>query len=611
MTKVSNSRFTAYNFPMIVLFFAFANNQLNPLPTLQREANELFRLLSPGELQQRYILYVDRFATREKIVYYLTQYKDNIALFHYSGHAGRDALQTEEEISHAGGIAHLLGQCPKLKMVFLNGCSTQGQLKTLQEKGIPGIMATRSPVEDKKATDFSIRFYQALSVQDKLETAFELAKGDVLTQQPDLNLALHRDFVFNWSDSDPVDPNAPQWGLFVDGKREDVLGWQLPQVVIPPPPTDFTPNELLIDTLIEALAPYAREVRNIKRDIEDGEPVDFADKRLAILNSLPAPIAEQLRKLMVPLGDSDKGFDKIGAARAEQLAKTSQTIIELFTYTLLSQLWDSREAHPDLQIAAHDREMLLHFFEMKREERENFQFIPLLEVLHNMLQQLAVPRFIKELDKLKDSYQQGSPFFMACHYLAALKRRLNRDELAPHEIPEACCQGEASLAAIFKELGFLANYTLAAVRMIDVVKFRHNPTATFRHSLVRLVKLMGGLEEKNEDLDEYMDSRSVLLLRKPGKKNETPDPNEKKYLNLSPFIIDENAFDEKNSDVSKVYFFHYFDKALGKYAFRHAYKPDDLPLIVSDEKYKLVKIQFEAFSKLMFGSETSKESISL
>ncbi len=587
---------------MNVLFFAFANNQLNPLPTLQREANELFRLLSPGELQQRYLLYVDGFATREKIAYYLTQYKDSLTLFHYSGHANRDVLQTEEEISHAAGMAHLLGQCPKLKMVFLNGCATQGQVAALQAQGIPAVMATSAPVEDKQATDFSIRFYQALSVEDRLETAFELAKGDVLTQTPDLRLDLHRSLV--WAAESEWE--APQWGLFVEENREDVLNWQLPQVAIPPPSTDFTPNERLIDTLIEALSPYAREVRNLQRDEEAGEEVDFADKRLAILNSLPAPIAEQLRKLMVPLADSDKGFDKISAARAGQLTKTAQTIIELFTYTLLSQLWDSKEAQPDLPIAAHQRDMLLHFFEMKREEKESFPFIPFLEMLHKLLQELAVPRFIVELDKLKNTYQPDAPFFMACHYLAALKRRLHHDELAPHEIPEACRQGEAMLGAIFQELGFLANYTLAAVRMIDVVKFRHNAKATFRHSLVRLVKLMGGLEEKNEDLDVYMDSRSVLLLRKPSEKHKTPDPHEKRYLNLSPFVIDENAFDEKNSDVSKVYFFHYFDPASDKYAFRHAYKPDDLPLIVSKEKYPLVKIQFEAFRELMFGMETSK-----
>ena len=590
---------------MDVLFFAFANDQLNPLPSLQKEANELFRLLSPGELQQRYILYFDRFATREKIAYYLTQYKDNLTLFHYSGHAGRDALQTEKGISHSAGIAQLLGQCPKLKTVFLNGCSTEGQVKGLQAKGVPSIMATSSPINDQKATNFSIRFYQALSVQDKLETAYELAKGDVLTKDPNLDLGLYRDFEIDFSDEEVVKSDQPQWGLFVKEDRDDILSWQLPQSVSPQTQTDFHPNELLIDTLIESLAPYAREVRNIKRDEEDGEEIDFADKRLAILNSLPAPIAEQLRKLMVPLADSDKGFDKISEARAEQLVKTSQTILELYTFTMISQLWDLIQGDSDIKFLPHQKETLQRFFKMNREERENFQFIPLLKMLGEVLEQEKETSFILEIDKLKVAYQEGSAFFQAFHYLDALKRRLDRDELESNEVTEACRQGEISLADIFKELGFLANYTLAAVRMIDVVKFRHTPTATFRHSLVRLVKLMGGLEEKSEEFDDFMDSRSVLLLRKPPKKGKEPPPGTKRYLNLSPFVIDENAFDERNSDVSKVYFFHYYDQGMKKYVFRHAYKPEDIPLLVSDDKYPLVKTQFQAFMELIFEGETN------
>ncbi|MCB0845291.1 MAG: CHAT domain-containing protein, partial [Bacteroidetes bacterium] len=388
---------------MDVLFFAFANDQLNPLPSLQKEANELFRLLSPGELQQRYILYFDRFATRENIAYYLTQYKNNLALFHYSGHAGRDALQTEEGISHSAGIAQLLGQCPKLKMVFLNGCSTEGQVKGLQANGIPSVMATSSPVNDRKATDFSIRFYQALSVQDKLETAFELAKGDVLTKDPNLDLSLHRDLVFDFSVAEVEKSDKPQWGLFVKENREDILTWQLPHTISPPPKTDFTPNGLLINTLIESLAPYAREVRNIKRDEEDGEEIDFADKRLAILNSLPAPIAEQLRKLMVPLAESDKGFDKISEARAEQLVKTSQTILELYTFTMISQLWDLIQGNPQIKFSLHQRETLQRFFKMNREERENFQFIPLLKMLRKVLEQEKETAFILEIAKLKEA----------------------------------------------------------------------------------------------------------------------------------------------------------------------------------------------------------------
>lgn len=132
------------------------------------------------------------------------------------------------------------------------------------------------------------------------------------------------------------------------------------------------------------------------------------------------------------------------------------------------------------------------------------------------------------------------------------------------------------MAEIFKELGFLARYTLAAVRMIDVVKFRHYKTAKFRHALVNLVKVMGGLELQEELLDKFMDSRSVLLL----KKSETQTT----YINLSPFVIDENAFEEDPPDVSKVFFFYYYDRAQDKYAFRHVNKPGDKPLEVSNDR---------------------------
>ena len=70
-------------------------------------------------------------------------------------------------------------------------------------------------------------------------------------------------------------------------------------------------------------------------------------------------------------------------------------------------------------------------------------------------------------------------------------------------------------------------------------------------------------------------------------------------MNLSPFVIDENAFDEKTTEISKVYFFYFHDSEQGKYSFRHAYKPDDIPLVVSRDKYELVKAQFEVFNDLI------------
>jgi hypothetical protein len=578
---------------MDVLFFAFANDPANPLESLKKEADELFRLLSPGQLRGHYVLVFEPFATREKLVQSLTQYKNQIALFHYSGHAGRDALATADELSRAEGIAHLLGQCPKLKLAFLNGCSTQGQVNMLWEKGVPGILATSAPVEDATATRFASRFYQALSNQEKLHQAFEQAKGDLLTTTPGLEIQIHRSIGV-----DTEQAGKAEWGLFAKEGRDDVLNWQIPTAVAAPIPADFVPNKMLVDTLIATLAPYAREVRNIKRDEEDGEKVDFADKRLAILNSLPAPIAEQLRKLMVPLGDSDKGFDKIGAARAAQLVQTYSTIIELFTFINLAQLWDAQEAHPEAQLPEAQLHIIRRFFQLSNAERDSFDMMTLVRSIQEAMEANKSSYFIEEIVALKAIFEQKSAFFDACNYLEALKRRIDRQEIAEHEIPEACQRGEQQLAEIFKELGFLARYTLAAVRMIDVVKFRHDKTAKFRHALVNLVKVMGGLELQEELLDKFMDSRSVLLL----KKSEAQTT----YINLSPFVIDENAFEEKTSDVSKVYFFYYYDRAQDKYAFRHVNKPGDKPLEVSnDSKYGMVKVQFDAFANLIFHQNMS------
>ncbi len=578
---------------MDVLFFAFANDPANPLESLKKEADELFRLLSPGQLRGHYVLVFEPFATREKLVQSLTQYKNQIALFHYSGHAGRDALATADELSRAEGIAHLLGQCTKLKLAFLNGCSTQGQVNMLWEKGVPGILATSAPVEDAAATRFASRFYQALSNQEKLHQAFEQAKGDLLTTTPGLEIQIHRSIGV-----DTEQAGKAEWGLFAKEGREDVLNWQIPTAVAAPVSADFVPNKMLVDTLIATLAPYAREVRNIKRDEEDGEKVDFADKRLAILNSLPAPIAEQLRKLMVPLGDSDKGFDKIGAARAAQLVQTYSTIIELFTFINLAQLWDAQEAHPEAQLPEAQLHIIRRFFQLSNAERDSFDMMTLVRSIQEAMEANKSSYFIEEIVALKAIFEQKSAFFDACNYLEALKRRIDRQEIAEHEVPEACQRGEQQLAEIFKELGFLARYTLAAVRMIDVVKFRHDKTAKFRHALVNLVKVMGGLELQEELLDKFMDSRSVLLL----KKSETQTT----YINLSPFVIDENAFEEKTSDVSKVFFFYYYDRAQDKYAFRHVNKPGDKPLEVSnDSKYGMVKVQFDAFANLIFHQNMS------
>lgn len=150
---------------MDVLCLAFANDRANPLPILQDEDNNLNRILAPRQLKQHYILIRDSYASITSVTNTIAQSKDQLRIFLYSGHAGRDKLLLEGQAANAEGIAYLLGQCPNLQLVFLNGCSTKGQVYSLLQKGIPVVIATSAPVEDKKANEFSSRFFQALNDQ--------------------------------------------------------------------------------------------------------------------------------------------------------------------------------------------------------------------------------------------------------------------------------------------------------------------------------------------------------------------------------------------------------------------------------------------------------------
>ena len=110
------------------------------------------------------------------------------------------------------------------------------------------------------------------------------------------------------------------------------------------------------------------------------------------------------------------------------------------------------------------------------------------------------------------------------------------------------------------------------------------------HIAVELKDLLGGLEVTEFDYDFFMDNQSVLLL------NE----EEKKYLSLSPFIIDANAFEEK-TDVAKLYFVSHFDQSRNHYCFKPIYKPEKENewIYLGDRKYNIIKKQFDAFKQLL------------
>lgn len=575
---------------MRLLFLAYANSQQDPLHTLQEEDDRVYKTLSRRMAQQHVRLHRDSYSTIPKVLEYLTLFQEDIALFYFAGHAGRDRLLLADEEANALGIAAALGRCPHLKLVVLNGCSTKGQVQALLNAGVRVVIATSAPVNDRSATQFAITFFEAMA--DKLRSVRE-AFADALAAAQTVNpQTLETDLNRGILTDDAHPEHTPLWGLYCQENSD--LDWTLPLAASAPP--EYIPNEQLIDALLNALAPYNREVQTLLEDEEQGLERGAGEKKKAILACLPHPVSQQLRKLMSRergIGEDHVFYDKPGLDRLRQIAHTYSTMVELLAFILLADLWKASEtASPALRPLA-DQSTLLGFL-TSRENRQNpFDFIRVIRPIRLAMEQANLPFFVEEYPSISRQFNEDTPLAAACRFLEALRQRsASKGGLSEPEASLLCPAAEDKLATVCAQLGFMARYSLSSVRHIQVLKYRFPATPRFDHKVIRLAQEFVQLDEINEIMDDYMDASSVLLQRKNG------DP--RTFLNLSPFVIDESAFDAK-ADLAKIFFFERYDKSSNAQYYRHVYKPDDPPLIVKEQKYfKGLRAQFDAFSRSLF-----------
>ncbi|MCO6492545.1 MAG: CHAT domain-containing protein [Phaeodactylibacter sp.] len=581
---------------MDILLLAFSNSRESPLPTLTEEYAAINKILSPRVLRQHFLSWAVSHATLDDISYYLTLFRSRLRLFLFSGHAGRDRLLTEGGDSRAAGIAYLLGLCPKLQVVILNGCSTAGQVQALHEAGVPLVIATAAQVGDEAAMQFSKRLFQALEVGLSLEEAFEQSIGAALAQA---DIDVRRGTGFEGEA-----PDNPLWGIFPNPAAPDAGGWKLPAKAAQPAPAHFAENELLLETLYETLATSNPRVRQL---YEQGAVLEERKEEIvaALLKALPAPISEHVRKLVAPSPPgSAGGWDTIGPGRLHQVSQTYQICMDFMIYVLAAQAWDHLiEFGDSWEITPALKPELEAFFNMDRSERHNLDHFSILRLLHEVLKANAGDIFITEYSQLKEEFLENEEVKTACFFLENLRQQ-GAFDFPPAEMAELNARAEESLAFIFSKLGFIGNYLLATVRNIDVQKYRHTEQAQFEHMVVKWHGTLGFYDREFRRQPEFMDNRSVVLLRLGGE-------GKRQFLNLSPFVIDENTFEAvPDTSLSKLYFFAYRSARDGHLMYKYVNDPEgdvidlDAPEFYDRRKkaskFQLAKAQFEAFYEQIF-----------
>jgi len=240
--------------PLICTVFAdYDDTPKLQLRYLREEKEELEKMLYTLTGKGKLTGIVKKATDKKNVLNTLLELGGEVRLFHYAGHAGSLSLQLPQSKVRAEGLAGYIGNCPKLKLVVLNGCSTKGFVRELFERtGVAAVIATDNPAGDDACKEFSLTFYNLLlnSEFSTLEGAFNVAisafigeyagnhniylldkQGAVIkgvkALSPLSNATNARSL--GEEEDDPLDnANDPApWGLYITD--EETLGWNIYQ----------------------------------------------------------------------------------------------------------------------------------------------------------------------------------------------------------------------------------------------------------------------------------------------------------------------------------------------------------------------------------------------
>jgi len=176
-----------------VILLAFANDKQNTgagyLRGLTQERNAIRDALMKAEENGLCQVIVEPDVTVDRLfdVFQNSAYRDRIAIFHYGGHADSYSLLLEsasggKATAHSEGLVSFLAKQKSLKLVFLNGCSSQKQSEELIAAGLPAVIGTSQSINDTIATGLSTRFYKGLASGMTVERAWTEAIDQTKTE---------------------------------------------------------------------------------------------------------------------------------------------------------------------------------------------------------------------------------------------------------------------------------------------------------------------------------------------------------------------------------------------------------------------------------------------
>ncbi|HNR07346.1 MAG TPA: AAA family ATPase [Saprospiraceae bacterium] len=217
-----------------VLFLAFANDKVDQTAYLRNLSAEMHGIRKAlGEAVSSGLCeVVERSSASVGDILDVFQdpvFASRISLFHYGGHANGFSLLLESEdgtkaLAHKEGLVPFLSRQENLKLVFLNGCSSEGQAADLLKAGISAVIGTTSAINDEVATSLAIRFYSSLGDGSGIEKAWADATDEVKISKGTGNTR-----ALLWEGKNEASEHFP-WVIRFRPGAEIIKEWNLPDI---------------------------------------------------------------------------------------------------------------------------------------------------------------------------------------------------------------------------------------------------------------------------------------------------------------------------------------------------------------------------------------------
>ena len=203
--------------PQVILYSSDAQGQANPLSEVSMEMANIYKMFLP--IQDQGLINIRNYpnSTFSSLLDDLRNLRSRVLVWHFAGHANQSGIDLADKQILLGPLSGLIGAYWRPKLIFLNGCSTQGMVKELLNKGVGAVIATNSQIADENARSFAENFYHVWLGGDSLKGAFDFA-SKVLLASPGLSGGNLRHGIrhLNISDENDEDLDGLAWGLYVD-----------------------------------------------------------------------------------------------------------------------------------------------------------------------------------------------------------------------------------------------------------------------------------------------------------------------------------------------------------------------------------------------------------